>query len=339
MNISEDLYSGATLKQIRDQTGVRVDIPRRDTLAPINGNGHANGASSGKVTPSQDDEDEEPTVPVTLTGPQPLAYEAQALFNQIISSKTSKTTQRVRDIPAHILPFIVARRSTFQAAAEGADVNLALNAPAREITVSGDREGVVRVVEKIKGTVEGFKTGLTSVKMSLPKRQHRLLVGKAVEEIMAKSKCSVVVADPDEPSDDVIVWGQGPDLPAGLGAVMEQANSQYIHEYPLPGPVAVSKQILTYLLRIQYPKTLNAAHPGVSVFTPSLAAAQTAKSINIDLVGDKSDVDAVVKQISEFFGKLIGSTKEIEVDWLIHRVITGKNAKKYVLYAVLELIS
>ncbi|EEB98672.2 hypothetical protein MPER_01780, partial [Moniliophthora perniciosa FA553] len=55
---------GATLKQIRDQTGVKVDIPRKEEVSAANG-------TNGTVT--KDDEEEEATVPVTLTGPQPLA--------------------------------------------------------------------------------------------------------------------------------------------------------------------------------------------------------------------------------------------------------------------------
>ncbi|KAG5648617.1 hypothetical protein DXG03_003228 [Asterophora parasitica] len=319
---------GATLKAIRDQTGVRVDIPPRDSLAVPNGNGHANGSASGKATPSSVDEDEEPTVPVTLTGPQPLAYEAQALLKQIIASKTSKATQRVRDIPAHVLPFVIARRPAFLAAAEGGEVHLALNSAAREITVSGDREAVVRVVETIKATIEGLSGSLASFKISLPKRQHRLLVGKAVEELLAKSKITVLVAGPDDPSDEVVVWGQGNDLSAGLAAVIERANSQYIHEFPLPGPIATSKQILTYMVRIQYAQNLTSAHPGVLVFFPTPATVEKAQSLNIDLVGEKPVVDAVVRQISELIGKLIGGTRSLNIDWLIHRIITGKNAKK-----------
>lgn len=310
-----------------------MDIPPRESLAVPNGNGHANGASSGKVTPSQDADDDEITIPVTLTGPQPLAYEAQALLNQIISSKTSRTTQRVRDIPAHVLPFVLARKSAFEAAAEGGDVKFNLNAAEREIAVTGDREAVVRVVETIRSAVESFKTSITSLKISLPKRQHRLLVGKAVEEIMAKSKCAVIIAKPDDASDEVTVWGQGGDLPAGLTAVMEQANSQYIHEFPLPGPIALSRQLLTYMIRIQYPKTLSNAHPGVSVFTPSPAAIEKASTLTVDIVGEKSAVDGVVRKVSELIGKLIGATAEVSVDWLVHRVITGKNAKKYAVFS------
>lgn len=319
------------MKQVRDQTNVKVDIPRRDTLAP--GNGHANGtASSGQATPVPDDEDEEPTVPVTLTGPQPMVLEAQEILNGIISSKTSKTTQRVRDIPINVFPFVIARRANFLAAAEGSDVSLSRNEAEREITVSGDREAVVRVIEAIKGTVEAFKTGITSLKISLPKRQHRLLTGKSVDEIMTKSNCSVVVSSPDDPSDELTVWGKAEHLPAGLQAVMEKANSQYIHEFPLPGPVALSKQLLTYMTRIGYPKTLATAHPGAFIYTPLPAVVEKAQVLNIDIVGEKAVVDAIVRQVSELIGKLIGATKEVTIDWLVHRVITGKYAKKYTDY-------
>jgi hypothetical protein len=335
------------LKQIRDQTSVRVDIPKRDTTT-LNGNGHLHHES--KTSPFHDDDDEEPTIPVTLTGPQPLAFEAQAMLNQIISSKTSKITQRVRQIPAHILPFIVARRALFMAAANDVGVEdvtapvdrasfitpvtdgtitLALNSDTREITVSGDREAVVRVVEKIKRTIETFESTLTSVKMSLPKRQHRLLTGANVESVMTKSNCSVVVSKADEPSDDIFIWGQSSDLPAGLSAAMEQANSKYIRELILPGPVNLSKQLASYMNRIQYAKMVKATHPNVEVFLPSPDA--QSQTLNIDLIGDKPAVDAVWQQASELIGKLTDATRDVCIDWLLHRVITGKNSKKYVV--------
>jgi hypothetical protein len=269
-------------------------------------------------------------VPVTITGPRPLALEAQGMLNEIIASRTSNLTQKVRDIPAHILPFVLTCRNHFIGEAQGFYVDLALNKPEREITVSGDREGVVRVVETIKATIEGFKTNLTNLKFSLPKRQHRLLAGSAVDAILADSKCLVEVASPEDPGDEVTVWGLASDLPAGLGAVMAKANSQFIHEFPLPGPLAVSKQLLAYMARIDYEATLANAHPDALIFTPSPATIAQASVLNIDIAGEKSVVDAVIKQISEFIGKLIGATREVTIDWLIHRVIQGKNAKKCV---------
>jgi hypothetical protein len=111
---------------------------------------------------------------------------------------------------------------------------------------------------------------------------------------------------------------------------MEKANSQYIHEFPLPGPITLSKQLLTYMTRIGYPRTLGTAHPGALVYTPPQAIVDKAQILNIDIVGEKPIVDAIVRQVSELIGKLIGATKEITIDWLVHRVITGKHAKKSV---------
>lgn len=314
---------GATLKKVREATGVKVDIPPKDGIT----NGHANG-TNGTTTPLPGDEEEEVMIPITITGPRPLALEAQGMLNEIITSRTAHLTQKVRDIPAHILPFVLTCRNHFIEEAQGSYVNLALNQPDREITVSGDREGVVRVVETIKATIEGFKTSITNLKISLPKRQHRLLAGKAVDDILAQSKCLVEVASPEDLGDEVTVWGSAVDLPTGLGAVMAKANSQFIHEFPLPGPLAVSKQLLTYMTRIDYETTLANAHPDAMIFMPSPATIAQASVLNIDIAGEKSAVDAVIKQISEFIGKLIGATREVSIDWLIHRVIQGKNAKK-----------
>lgn len=287
------------------------------------GNGHANGEASS----SFDDEEDEPTVPVTLVGPQPLAYEAQALLKQIIAERTSSATKRVRDIPEHILPFVIARRAAYLQAAQSTDINLSLNIAAREITATGEREAVTRAVDTIKATIEHFETNLTSVKMSLPKRQHRLLDGsKPSGEVMAKSKCTITVPPYEDASDELTVWGLAADLPNGLSAVMEQANSQYIHEFPLPGPITVSKELVTYIQIIDYVSTLKAENDSVEVYLPPLTA--TKGTLSIDLVGDKSDTDVLVKRLSELLGKLIGATRTVNIGWLSHKVVQRKNANK-----------
>lgn len=187
-------------------------------------------------------------------------------------------------------------------------------------------------MESIKSAVEFYKGEVTSIKLTLPKRQHRLLMGKGVDEIMTKSKCAVIVQSLEEPGDEVTVYGRAADLSNGLTAVMEKANSAYIHEFPLPGPIAVSRQLLTYMNRINYPKTLSDNHPGVSVFTPPQAIVDKAQVLVVDILGEKPRVDEVVREVSQLVGKLIGATKDVGIDWLVHRIIhSHKNAKKYVL--------
>lgn len=329
--MSHSVYLGATLKQIRDQTSVKIDIPRRESLAVSSGNGVADGGSphaSGATSPILADDDDEPTVPITVTGPQLLVFEARDLIKQIIASKRARTTQHVRDIPSHIVPFVKARYPAFVEAAEGGDVELSLKSAEREVTVSGDREVVLRVIEAVKNTIVAVSASITSVKIPLPRRQHRLLVGNAVNEILASSKCVVTVPPAEDATEEVIVWGMGEDLGSGVTAVMSRANSQYIHEFPLPGPIALSRQLLTYINYTGYARTLTAAHPGVSVFIPESAAGSKASVLNVDLVGEKALVDAAVRQVSELMGKLNGATKDVPVDWLVHKVIQGKHSKR-----------
>ena len=267
-------------------------------------------------------------MPITITGSKPMAHEAQDELKKIIATKTSKTTQRVRNIPEHVLPFVKARRAEFLAEAENdPDFKLSMNAAAFEITASGDREAVVRVVEKIRATIETLKNDLTTFSISLPKRQHRLLIG-AADEIMAASKCAAVVPPLEDPSEQIIVWGNRNDLPTGMATIMQKANSQYIHEYPLPGPVEFSRQIVAYMKRTQYPRTLAETHTGVAVYTPPIGVLKTAKTLNVDIVGDKAKVDEAIQELSMFVANLLGATKEAEIDWVLHRVLIGKYAKK-----------
>ena len=310
---------------------MKIDIPRRESLTASNGNGIADGRSphaSGPASPVPVDDDDEPMVPITVTGPQSFVCEAQDHIKQIIASKRARTTLRVRDIPAHIVPFVKARRSVFVDAAEGSHVELSLKSAEREVTVSGDREAVLRVIDSIKGTIAAVSASLTSLKIQLPKRQHRLLVGNAVGEILASSKCVITVPPPEDASEEIAVWGKAEDLGNGVAAVMSRANSQYIHEFPLPGPVSLSRQLLAYMNHIDFAHTLEVSHPGVLVFTPDAGAKSKASVLNVDLIGEKALVDAAVRQVSELMGKLIGATKDVQIDWLVHRVIQGKYAER-----------
>ena len=332
--LSAEFWSaGANLKQIRERTGARVDIPPRDRLtpAPSNSSPAINGttiSASESVIPLVIEQDEEEIdIPITIKAARPLAEEARRLINEIIASRASKRI-RVREIPPHILPFLIDRRDAFEAAAEGRYTQTSLDVDEREITVTGDREGVTLVVDAIKSTTENLVTALTSVSMNFPKRQHRLLTGMAVDDIMAQSKCTVIVPKPEDPSEVVVVWGESENLPNGLTAVLSKANSVYIHEFPLPGPIQTSKNILRYIVHVDFTETLTMAHPGLNVFTPPPALWDSATTLNLELSGSKNIVDEAIRQTSELIGKLNGATKDINVDYIIHKIISSKNAKR-----------
>lgn len=66
------------------------------------------------------------------------------------------------------------------------------------------------------------------------------------------------------------------------------------------------------------------AYPTFAVYTPAPSTWVSSTSLNIELVGDKSVVDDAIKKISE----RIGALKDVPADWLVHRIILHKNAKK-----------
>ena len=160
-------------------------------------------------------------ITITITGPSSMAQEAQAMIQSIITEKTYWSSQKIKISPGYVYPFVLLRRADFLKVANGGEINLSRDDNVKEITVSGDREIVGKVVDSIRSCAAFYEGDLTSVKISLPKRQHRLFTAQALDQILQKSKCSVVVPPTDEPSEEVHVWGKTANLGLGLQAVME----------------------------------------------------------------------------------------------------------------------
>lgn len=74
---------------------------------------------------------------------------------------------------------------------------------------------------------------------------------------------------------------------------------------------------------------------GVAVYLPSLTSVGKKTNTSIEFVGEKAAVDSAVKTLSGLIGKLYSGTKTVEIDWLLHRIIQGKNAKKCVYMFIL----
>lgn len=214
------------MKQIRDQTGVKIDIPRRDSLEPdAVGNGHANGASPPPRTPLE--EGEEVMIPVSVQGPSFSVEEAKAHILAIVAAKMSKTSQRIRDIPIHMIRFVLSRKKFYEAAAAPEEeLRLSYKGLDRDILIEGDRNAVNGAAERIKLVLENLAKNLTSATVQLPKRQHRLLIGDGSQEIFATSRCAIVVPDIDDDGEEIRIWGFPNDLSSGLQAVMQVSSSR-----------------------------------------------------------------------------------------------------------------
>ncbi|CAG7854693.1 Protein SCP160 AltName: Full=Protein HX [Serendipita indica DSM 11827] len=312
---------GANLKRIRDQTMTRIDIPRRDTLGVSTPNGQDETSRSVSPAPAGSVDENEPTIPITISGPASMVHEAQAMIQDIISERTSRSTQKVKIVPEHVYPFVLSRRPDFLRVANGAEITLARDDATKEIIVSGDREAVANVVESIRSCANFYEGDVNQVKIALAKRQHRLLDAKAQDQIFQKSKCSVVVPSPSDPSEDVIVWGKAANLGGGLQAVMERANSQHTHSLPIRQHPS---HVLTHIHRSGYGKTFGSTHSAVDVHFPSPFSGIS----TVDFAGERAAVDAAQKELVAYLKLLEGATRAIEVDYLIHKILQAKAAKQ-----------
>lgn len=300
---------------------MKVDIPRRDP-------------ATESAPKSENDEEEEPTVPITISGPASLAEDVRAEIQAIVSSKRSKSTQRVKEVPSHIAPFITSQQDEF-AAAE--DVNVSVNEKEGEVTVVGEREAVIKTVEAIKARIAELNETLESTTMTIPKRQHRLFYGFSAVALLAKTRCVVIPVAPTEPGDEITIWGLSDDLSGALGAVFEQSRSKNVVEVALPGPIAYASQVRTYVTRSGYLRTLLSNHPGVEVHISPAELSEKTGTIHVDFISeDKAKVEAAKKDMGVLIRNLESALREVEVDWLVHKTLIGRHGKKYVSFQPLR---
>ncbi|KAJ1304542.1 hypothetical protein OPQ81_005683 [Rhizoctonia solani] len=291
---------GANLNQLRAKYDVRVDIPRKD----------ANPAPPLAH------------LPISVTGPLSSVVAAIAEIESIISTKTANITQRVRDVPAKIFPFIEGRRSEYEEAAgnEGFSIIVNPTLESREVSVSGDRQGVVKTVEQIKKDIEELDNSIGSISMGVKKPKHRLLVGDFAQELMTTAKCAIELPE-DPESENITIWGLPGDLPNGLKAINDQASSKYTQTVTIPAP---SGPICDYLVTTAYFGSIwGPKFPGVEGYP-----VPRGKGHVVDFVGDKDAVAPVVKDLNKLFQDLVGSVRQVEIDWLLHKPLAGKFAKK-----------
>ena len=308
---------GATLNKMREDTGnsVKVDIPRRDLSVLDN------------AVKSLDEDEEEATLPITISGPSSLVEEVRAEIQAIISSKKSKSTQRIKGLPNHVVPFIAFQKELFASD----DVTVTVSDEGAEVTVSGEREAVIKAADGIKARVAQLTEFLESTTMTIPKRQHRLFYGGATASLFARTRCVVIPVALTEPGDEVTIWGLSDDISGALGAVFEQARSKTVVQVALPGPIAYATQIRTYIMRSGFMKTLLADNPGIEAHVSPVELSEKIGSVFVDFIGaDKTKVESAKQELVGLIRNLEGALRDVEIDWLVHKTLIGRAGKKFV---------
>lgn len=341
---------GKNLKTITEQTGVKVNVPPRDPAADQTADADANQRNTI-------DYENDEQIPVTLEGDEINVKQAQAMIQSIVAERTSKITQRLTHIDHIFYPFIAGPKGANAAKLEkeagegeisvrvpprvaflhGKDGDDESAEPKRErdlaIVVSGDREKVNKAVTSIEAQVEEMKNSFRTLAISIPKRQHRFLVGDAANDILASTSCSVELAAIDDPSDSVTIRGPQTQLPLALTAAMEKANAVRVevvdviaaHRSLAKDPVGHAKHVLRWLnVGGKIPRSSTA-----QIYLPRPAIVESTGNVQIEIVGsDAAEVSKLRETIQELVKSLPPSfVEEIEVDPLLHRFIIGKKGQ------------
>ncbi|KAI8900634.1 hypothetical protein BC833DRAFT_581227 [Globomyces pollinis-pini] len=213
---------GATLKDITMRTLTSIQIPKYD--------------------PNTDTDDID--IVISITGDLEAIQLAKAEIDEIVAQKTKNHYVRILidksfhqfiagpnksqtnllqleyNIKIHIPPF------DLDASVKGSD----------EIVLVGERLNVLNCQQHILQLYADLQQSTRTVNLTVPKKQHRLVIGpKAVhlQEILAKTGCVVDIPTLADPSESIFIRGPENMLSLALQLVLEKANSVIIGELTL----------------------------------------------------------------------------------------------------------
>lgn len=298
---------GRNVRAITEETGVRITVPHRA--------GGGGGGGGGAQPPQSDVSDpllDEPLAAV-IEGDEVNARRAEARIRALVAERTSKITQRITHIDAMLYPFIAgARGANVRAlAAEAGDVSITVPAHGA-IVVAGERDAVVRAARALDERAAELARTLRTLTTSIPRRQHQFLTGASALDILAATQCSIEL--PAE-GDSVTIRGPQTQLPSGLTAAIEKADSMRIEVVDVGAHGGAHAARVLAWLAGRVPHT-----PGVQVHLPG------AGSTHIELVGADA---AKVGGAREHVEALVRSAapermRVVDVDPLVLRSLAAK---------------
>lgn len=342
---------GSTLKGITDSTQCKIDIPRRDTLP----------AYEPKEKADEDDEDEdeddEPQVNITVSGPSAACADAKAKILGLISHKVSQSSASIKNIPSSFYPFIAGPKGSKVRELEEryGDVKIHVPPPAvwkalekqgeedegaveRDVSIKikGDKENVKAVVALIQNQYKDLSEQMRELKISIPKRQHRFLVGSTADGILSQTQCIVELPSVEDASDVCVIRGPQAGLIPALTIVMDEANKVAVetvdvvalHRSGGSDALAHAKRIVRFFQRSQ--KLRQLASEGVKIFPPFASTISSSGNVVIDIVGeDKAAVAKAKEQVTQLVKSLPpSSVTTVEIDSLVHALLIGKKGAK-----------
>lgn len=322
---------GATLKGIREATNVRVDIPPRNTSLAVPADGSAQVSRSPSPHAANDGDDEEATIPITVSGPAPLVDNAISMIQDIIDIKTSKITQRVKDIPAHVFPFLVPKIEELTNNAYHENPYKILNVDTREqsgeIVCSGDRVVVTPTVEALKEAKQELEENLQSITLSMSRAQFPYILEPIfASELLTEFGAVAVPLDDDQAG--LMIYGRE-GLGNALSRILAKSQERHSHSWLVRGHnLDKSIALLEYLVRSGTVSDIESQDASLSLHVPTVAESRKRGNVALELIGDRAPVvKTAVGQLEKKAAAISDGLQGIELDPIVLKVLKSKHGK------------
>lgn len=259
---------------------------------------------------------------MTITGTKEGIEKAEHEIRVISDEQSRKAFERIT-VPKIYHPFIYGAHNENLNAMMG-ETGARINIPPAsvqqdEITIAGEKEGVLAAKQKIEIIYKDMEKRCTTVSVEVPKSQHKYVIGprgSTIAEILQTTGVSVEMPAPDSATGTITLRGPQEKLGQALNKVYEKANS--VRTAVVEAPVWIHKYIIGR-------KGVNIKK--ITQEMPKVNVEFTGKEDKIKIEGPPEEVEKAQNELQLMANDLIAKLTfaELNVDPRFYKHIIGKN--------------
>ncbi|KAL2733690.1 vigilin isoform X1 [Vespula squamosa] len=259
---------------------------------------------------------------ITITGTKDGIEKAEHEIRVISDEQSRKAFERIT-MPKIYHPFIYgAHNENLNAMMSETGARINIPPPSvqnNEITIAGEKEGVLLAKQKIEHIYKDMERRCTTVSVEVPKSQHKYVIGprgSTIAEILQLTGVSVEMPAPDSTTGTITLRGPQEKLGQALDKVYEKANS--VRTASIEAPVWLHKYIIGR-------KGVNIKK--VTQEMPKVNVEFTGKEDKIKIEGPPEEVEKAQNELQLMVNDLMSKLTftELNVDPRFYKHIIGKN--------------
>jgi len=310
------------LKRFQTQSSLSVDIPK-EYHGFILGKGGVKLKELEKVTATKIaiPKENDPSGKIVVTGPKEGIDKAIHEITMISDERSKQAYERL-EIPKIYHPFITGpHNENIRLFTEGSGVKVnipPLSVMKDEISIAGEKDGVLKVKNAINQIYEEMKTKCSVVSVEIRKSQHKYIIGPkgvGIAEILQDTGVSVEMPPTESSLETVTLRGPQEKLGVALTKLYEKANSVCTSEVKAPSWI--------------HRHIIGKKGSGIRAITqdyPKVHVEMEDKADKIIVEGPQGEVEKVMLALESTVKDLLArlTFAEIVIDPKYHKHIIGK---------------